>query len=213
YWLPSYLERVKGLPKGQAVDILGLTGLFAAILGMSGGGWLADRLARVTPRALFLVSGTSMLLAVPCVLLGLTARSVPGIVTWLFLAQMLLFANTGPSNAVIANVVVPKMRATAYAVSTFAIHVLGDLWSPPLMGYISILCGQADTMATPLGRALAAVGARPVGGTNLGAGMLVVVPAILLGGLVLLAGARHLPREMALMTARLKAPPVRREAG
>ncbi|HEX8202230.1 MAG TPA: MFS transporter [Isosphaeraceae bacterium] len=207
YWLPSYLERVQGLPKGQAVDILGITGLGAAIVGMSGGGWLADRLARVTPKALFLVSGTSMLLAVPCVLMGLFARSVPGIVTWLFLAQMLMFANTGPSNAVIANVVAPNMRATAYAVSTFAIHFLGDVWSPYLMGRISILCGQPDTMATPLGRALAAVGMRPVDGTNLGAGMLVVVPAVLIGGLVLLAGTRHLPREMALMLARLRAAP------
>jgi hypothetical protein len=126
---------------------------------------------------------------------------------------MLLFANTGPEQRGHRQRGGPKMRATAYAVSTFAIHFLGDVWSPYLMGYVSILCGQADTMATPLGRALAAVGARPVGGTNLAAGMLIVVPAILLGGLVLLAGARHLPREMALMTARLKAPPVRREAG
>ncbi len=43
---------------------------------------------------------------------------------------------------------------------------------------------------------------------NLLAGMLVVVPAILLSGLVLLAGARHLPREMALMLAKLKAAPL-----
>ena len=37
--------------------------------------------------------------------------------------------------------------------------------------------------------------------------MLVVVPAVLLAGVVLLAGARHLPREMALMLAKLKAGP------
>ena len=42
---------------------------------------------------------------------------------------------------------------------------------------------------------------------NLTAGMLVVVPALLLAGIVLLVGARHLPREMALMLARLKARP------
>jgi hypothetical protein len=43
---------------------------------------------------------------------------------------------------------------------------------------------------------------------NLLAGMLVAVPAIPLSGLVLVSGARHLPREMALMLARLKAAPV-----
>lgn len=217
FWLPTYLERVKGWDKAMAVDRLGVTGLLAALVGMSGGGWLADKLAKTNPKALFQVSGTSMLLAVPCVLLGLYSRSPWLVILWLFLAQALLFANTGPSNAVIANVVAPNMRATAYAISTFAIHFLGDVWSPMLMGYVSDLCGSPDTMASGFGRLLRAIDAIPVEAadprtglverTNLAAGMLVVVPAILLGGIVLLAGARHLPREMALMLAKLRAAP------
>jgi MFS family permease len=210
FWLPSYLQRVKGWPKKETVDLLGVTGLLAAIVGMSGGGWIADRLARSNPKALFTVSGTSMLLAVPCIVLGLYARQHAAVIVWLFLAQALMFANTGPSNAVIANVIAPNMRATAYAISTFAIHFLGDVWSPRLMGYVSDLCGQPDTMASAFGPVLRALGAVPVDGTNLSAGMLVVVPAVLLGGIVLLAGARHLPREMALMLARLKAAPVQK---
>ena len=62
-------------------------------------------------------------------------------------------------------------------------------------------------MATDLGKLLNALGAHAIDGKNLGAGMLIVVPTLLLGGGVLLAGARHLPREMALMLARLKAAP------
>jgi predicted MFS family arabinose efflux permease len=207
YWLPKYLEQVKGFSHANASNIVALTGFPSAILGMVGGGWIADRLATRNPKALFHVSGGSLLLAVPCILLGLMSSSMPAVVLGLFLAQTLLFANTGPSNAVIANVVDPKMRATAYAISTFAIHFLGDVWSPWLMGYVSDLCGKPDTMATNVGRALAAVGAMPVDGKNLSAGMLIVVPTVLLGGVVLLAGARHLPREMALMLARLKAAP------
>ena len=42
---------------------------------------------------------------------------------------------------------------------------------------------------------------------NMTAGMLVVIPAIVLSGVVLLSGARHLPREMALMVAKLKSNP------
>ena len=42
---------------------------------------------------------------------------------------------------------------------------------------------------------------------NILAGLLVVVPAVLISAIVLLAGARHLPREMALMLAKLKAAP------
>jgi hypothetical protein len=67
-------------------------------------------------------------------------------------------------------------------------------------------------MGTAFGQALAAIGAMPTEGPdgrpeNLLAGMLVVVPAVAIAGLVLLAGARHLPREMALMLAKLKAAP------
>ena len=130
-----------------------------------------------------------------------------------FLAEALMFVNTGPCNAVIANVVMPNMRASAYAAALFAVHFLGDIWSPTLIGWISDNFGTPDTMNTIFGRAFAAIGAlptaRPEGGPpeNLTAGLLVVVPAVILSGVVLLAGARHLPGEMTLMLAKLKAVP------
>jgi len=40
-------------------------------------------------------------------------------------------------NSAIVNVVPPEIRATAVAVSIFAIHVLGDVPSPSLIGAIS----------------------------------------------------------------------------
>ena len=40
---------------------------------------------------------------------------------------------------------------------------------------------------------------------NLSAGLLITIPAVFLSGVVLMSGARHVPREMALMLARLKA--------
>ncbi len=209
YWLPSYLERVRGIPRQDVGNVVALTGFAAALIGMLAGGWIADHLARKTPNALFFVSGASMLLAVPCILAALFASSTWAIVIWLFLAQALMFANTGPSNAVIANVVLPKMRATAYAIGTLTVHMLGDVWSPWLMGLVSDMFGKGAWMGTPPGEFLAMLGFVPVefqgGRTNLGAGMLVVVPAVALGGVVLLLGMRHLPREMALMQSRLKA--------
>ena len=212
FWLKSYLERVKGFPSGEAALAVGVTGGIAAVVGMSLGGWLADRLSRVTPRALFLVPGTAMLLSVPFVLIGLFSASKPVILGAIFLAEMLMFMTTGPGNAVIANVVAPNLRGVAYAVSIFMIHVLGDLWSPWLMGLTSDYLGHPEVMASWIGDLLRKIGAEPVeqddgSYRNLTAGMLVVVPAILLGGTVLLAGARHLPREMALMLAKFRAAP------
>src|SRR5262249_6851239 len=154
-------------------SMVALTGFFAALLGMYGGGWLADRLTKKHPSALFLVAGTSMLLAAPCIVLGLVAPSSM-VLVWLFVAQVLMFANVGPSNAIIANVVLPNMRATAYAVSNFFIHFLGDVWSPLLMGFVSDQFGQPSMTATPLGQFLRRFGFIPVrvesGPTNLGVG-------------------------------------------
>ena len=47
---------------------------------MSGGGWLADRLSKRSPKALFYVSGASILLAVPAIMLALHSESVAAIV-------------------------------------------------------------------------------------------------------------------------------------
>ena len=47
---------------------------------------------------------------------------------------------------------------------------------------------------------------------NIVAGLLFITPALLLSGIVLIAGARHLPREMALMRAKLKAAPTAQPA-
>jgi hypothetical protein len=153
-----------------------------------------------------------MLASIPFVLVAFYARSLTWIYLGIFLAEALMFINTGPCNAVIANVVAPNMRATAYAVSVFLVHFLGDIWSTSLIGWVADTFGQQDAMDSVFGQVLAAIGAVPVqkpgqAPENLMAGMLVVVPAIAISGIVLLAGARHLPREMALMLARLKASP------
>ena len=89
--------------------------------------------------------------------------------------------NIGPCYAIISRVVMPNMRAVACAAALSAAHLLGDLWSPSLMGWVIDTFGQADSMATGFGRALAALGAVPVvqpgrDPENLTAGMLVVVP-------------------------------------
>jgi hypothetical protein len=107
------------------------------------------------------------------------------------------------------------MRGVACGVTLAAVHLLGDLWSPTLMGWVIDTFGQPDSMATGFGQALAALGAVPVvqpgrDPENLTAGMLVIIPALVISGIVLLSGSRHLPREMALMLAKLKAAPGRR---
>ena len=48
-------------------------------------------------------------------------------------AELLLFMSTGPVNSAIANLVSPTARASAFALSMFMIHLLGDVPSPTLI--------------------------------------------------------------------------------
>ena len=61
-------------------------------------------------------------------------------------AQLCLFLSTGPINAAIINLVIASERATAIALSVFAIHVLGDAISPLIVGAIS----DASSLATAM---------------------------------------------------------------
>jgi predicted MFS family arabinose efflux permease len=217
YWSKSFLTVAKGLSEAQTNTPLGLTFLGAALAGTVAGGWLADWASRASPRLIFIVPGLATLGAIPFVLAAIYGRSAPLIFGGLFLAEGVMFMNVVPCYTIIASVVMPNMRAVACAVALSAVHLLGDIWSPSLMGWVADTFAHADSMATGFGHALAALGALPVAQpgsdpVNLTAGMLVVVPALLIAGVVLLAGSRHLPREMALMLAKLRAVPSRRAA-
>ena len=153
-----------------------------------------------------------MLASIPFVLLALLSRSEPVIFASIWAAETLMFVNTGPGMAIVANVVQPNLRAAALAISYAAAHFLGDIWSPLLVGKAADMFGDPETMNSSIGRALKAIGAVPtqIEGQppeNIVAGLLILVPALLISGVVFLAGARHLPREMALMKAKLKASP------
>ena len=53
------------------------------------------------------------------------------------LGEFLLLLNTAPLNAALVNSVSARIRATAIAVNLFTIHLLGDAFSPTLIGWIS----------------------------------------------------------------------------
>jgi MFS transporter, Spinster family, sphingosine-1-phosphate transporter len=72
-------------------------------------------------------------LSIACLAAGSSYVLIPTLVA----AQLLLFMSTGPINSVIVGLVNPAHRASAVALSVLAIHVLGDVISPPLIGRVS----------------------------------------------------------------------------
>jgi predicted MFS family arabinose efflux permease len=53
-----------------------------------------------------------------------------------FLVQVFLFSTTSPVNAAFMRAVPVDRRASAMAMSIFASHLLGDLWSAALLGLL-----------------------------------------------------------------------------
>ncbi len=214
YWSKAFLTVSKSLPVSLVDSSLGMSFLGAALIGTLAGGSLAGWSSRTNPRAMFVVPGVATLAAIPWVLVAIYALSAPLILLGLTLATGIMFMNIVPCFTIISSVTMPNMRGVGCGVALAAIHLLGDAWSPTFMGWVADTFGQKDSMATGFGRALAALGALPVAQQgldpqNLTAAMLVVIPALLISGIVLLAGSRHLPREMALLHAKLRATPSR----
>jgi MFS family permease len=138
YWMPALLEerQVAPLfgvvpPKTAFGGLTVLSGLFATLLG----GVVGDRLKPYYSGSYFLVSGAALVLAAPLVVLVVW---LPFPLAWIALVACVfcLFFNTGPTNAVLANVTHPQMRAAAFALNILVIHLLGDAPSPMLMGLI-----------------------------------------------------------------------------
>jgi len=134
-WVPTYLVEARGVPQARATLIFGGITVVGGLISTLLGGWLADRLRIRFKGAYFLVSGCGMLIGFPATL-GIIYTPFPTAWIFVFLAIFFLFLNTGPSNTAVANVTPPAIRATAFAVTIFVIHALGDAISPPLIGLI-----------------------------------------------------------------------------
>ncbi len=164
YWMPAFLERIRGVPKVQATAQFGAIVVATGLAGTALGGWLGDRLLRRTPAAYLWVSGVATLVAAPLMLTSLMATTPLAYWPSVVAAELLLFVSTGPVNSEIVNAVSPHVRATAMAVSIFSIHAIGDVPSPLLVGMIA----DAGSLAS---------------------GVLILPVAALVGGVIWMYGA------------------------
>jgi MFS family permease len=134
FWMPTYFVEVRHLPLEEASFNFGLVLVLAGLAGTLIGGLGGDALARRRPDGHFVLSGTAFIASAPFTLLAIL-HPTPAIF-WpaMFVSLLLLFINTGPLTAAMANVLSPEIRASGFALNTMAIHVLGDAPSPLLIG-------------------------------------------------------------------------------
>ncbi len=133
-WMPSFFHRQWGLSVAQAGTYFGGITVLGGIVGSLAGGWLADALLKVTNRAHFLVSAVGLIAGMPLALAALSAASFHSAAALLLGAEILLFLNMGPLNAIIVAVTPGRRRSMAFAANILIIHALGDAASPWIIG-------------------------------------------------------------------------------
>ena len=136
-WMPTYFVRVRGLPLAVADRHFGISLLLAGFAGTLVGGRIGDRLARRRLDGHFVLSTVALVLSLPFTLLAILHPSPAIFWPSMFATLFLLFVNTGPLNAAMANVLPADLRARGFAFYTLTIHILGDVGSPALIGLAS----------------------------------------------------------------------------
>jgi MFS family permease len=135
-WIPQFLYSERHYSLEAANFIFGIIVVVDGILASLSGGWLGDYLLRRIRGSYYLVSALGMAFGIPFMIVGLFSAGramVPAIAV----AAFFLLLNTSPLNAAVINSVGANIRATAIAVNIFIIHILGDILSPTMMGWVA----------------------------------------------------------------------------
>ena len=137
-WMPTFLQEVRGVPPDEATVSFGAIVIVTGFFGTLVGGWLGDYSLKRSRQGYLWFSAVTTLAAAPVALLALTSPTPRIYYPAIVVAELLCFMSTGPINAAIVNMVSPLERASAMALSIFAIHLLGDVPSPPLIGHLAV---------------------------------------------------------------------------
>jgi MFS family permease len=171
FWAPKFLYARYSMDLATANLGFGALTVIGGAIGTAIGGWLGDRWTRsrlaMDPRldadrafvqsnlrVCFWGSAIGAPLAAACFLMP-----GPGaFFAVVLVCEVALFLNSSPVNGLLLRSVPPGLRAGAMALSIFAIHLFGDLWSPPLVGALADhLPIQVAMMALPAAIAVSAV--------------------------------------------------------
>lgn len=176
-WAVEFLYRRLGMELAAADRWFGIVTVVTGLAGTAVGGVLADRWPGVDrAQAALKVCAWSSIAASPFAIAALFMPGSASFIAMLAVCELAIFVSVAPSNAAILLSVPSHLRASAMAVSIFAIHVLGDILSPLLIGVSADLFHDSP--------------ARGSGGTGLLVGMMSLPVALLLSWLFWWRGAR-----------------------
>jgi len=136
-WLPTYLVRAYSMSLSEAGAQSGIALMVGSLAGTICGGLFADWLGRRNHNALVHTAAATLLISSLLLPLFLLSESRPALLPIMLLVNFFLFCHIGPINTLIANVTPANLRGVAVSLQILTIHLLGDAFSPALIGAAS----------------------------------------------------------------------------
>lgn len=125
FWLPSFLQRTRGLSLADTSLLLGAVAIVGGVAGILLGGYLADHFGKTDRRAYGRIPAYAFLIGFPALLAGVTVEAVPAIFAMLLIPQAMGYVWAGPSVAVIQNIAPANIRTTASALYLLIVNFIG----------------------------------------------------------------------------------------
>jgi predicted MFS family arabinose efflux permease len=125
FWLPSYFGRSLGLSTHDTALYYGAVVLGGGLVGVWGGGWVADRFGQARRRVYVRAPALAFLLAGPCFLAALTTHSLAAAFLLFLLPQALSLFWLGPVITAVQHLVPAAQRSSASACFLFINNLIG----------------------------------------------------------------------------------------
>jgi MFS family permease len=148
-WMPQFVTDVRLFRPRDAGLYIGAVGVTGGLLGVVTGSYLADWLYTRCPWGRMATIGTGLILSCPFVTLSLYTTNQVAMLIYFFLGIFLMVWYTGPIIAVIHDVVPADVKATAQALYILLIHLLGDTFSPAIVGKLADLYSLQAALLLP----------------------------------------------------------------
>jgi MFS family permease len=148
-WITVFIVRYHNISIANASVFIGSIVLVAGLSGIYAGGRFADKLfIRDIPRSFIIALG--FLLATPLLLVIASTSSMVILLIAMFTGTFFMSWYYGPVVALIHDIVPSDLKATAYAFYIFFIHLLGDTFSPAVIGKISDISSLRTAFYLPI---------------------------------------------------------------
>jgi MFS family permease len=144
-WAAPYAERELGQSKALIGLFIGGGAALSGFLGVTFGGWLADRLHRNNPSGRILVIMIGVLGPIVPMIIGYTTSSATLFYIMAFVSGVLGSSALGAAAATTQDLVLPRMRGTATATFFIGTTLIGLALGPYMAGFVSTVTGSLRT--------------------------------------------------------------------